>query len=52
MNKREFLKNAAILTSASVLPTSIWAYAKSDKLRTAHIGVGGMGMEEIGRAHV
>ncbi|OEK04581.1 Gfo/Idh/MocA family protein [Roseivirga misakiensis] len=47
MNKREFLKSAAILTSASVLPTSIWKYAKADKLRTAHIGVGGMGMEDL-----
>lgn len=47
MNKRDFLKNAALLTSASILPTSVWALAKDDKLRTAHIGVGGMGMEDL-----
>lgn len=47
MNKREFLKNTAIIASASVLPSSVWAYAKDDKLRTAHIGVGGMGMEDL-----
>ncbi|WP_323756005.1 Gfo/Idh/MocA family oxidoreductase [Roseivirga sp.] len=47
MNKRDFLKNAAILTSASMLPSSLWALGKADKLRTAHIGVGGMGMEDL-----
>lgn len=47
MNKREFLKSTAIIASASVLPSSIWAYAKDDKLRTAHIGIGGMGMEDL-----
>lgn len=47
MNKRDFLKNAALLTSASMLPTSVWSLAKNDKLRTAHIGVGGMGMEDL-----
>ena len=47
MNKRDFLKSAAIITSASMLPSSLWALAKNDKLRTAHIGVGGMGMEDL-----
>ncbi|NVK83379.1 MAG: Gfo/Idh/MocA family oxidoreductase, partial [Cytophagia bacterium] len=47
MNKRDFLKSAALLTTASVLPTSVWAMGKADKLRTAHIGVGGMGMEDL-----
>jgi len=47
MNKREFLKSTAILASASVLPKSLWKLAKNDKLRTAHIGVGGMGMEDL-----
>ena len=47
MNKREFLKSAAILTSASMLPHSILSFEKEDKLRTAHIGVGGMGMEDL-----
>lgn len=47
MNKREFLKSTAILTSASLLPNSLWKLAKVDELRTAHIGVGGMGMEDL-----
>ncbi|MGW8123176.1 Gfo/Idh/MocA family protein [Roseivirga echinicomitans] len=47
MNKRDFLKSAAILTSASMLPSPLWALSKNDKLRTAHIGVGGMGMEDL-----
>jgi predicted dehydrogenase len=47
MNKREFLKSTALLASASVLPSSIWKLAQNDKLRTAHIGVGGMGMEDL-----
>jgi predicted dehydrogenase len=47
MNKRDFIKNAAILTSVSMLPSSIWAFGKADKLRTAHIGVGGMGGEDL-----
>ena len=47
MNKRDFLKSAALLTTASVLPTSVWAIGQTDKLRTAHIGVGGMGLEDL-----
>ncbi len=47
MNKREFLKSTAILTSASLLPKSIFSLASNDELRTAHIGVGGMGMEDL-----
>lgn len=47
MDKRTFLKSTALLTSASLLPSSLWALDKADKLRTAHIGVGGMGMEDL-----
>jgi len=47
MNKREFLKSTAVLASASIMPASIWKLAQNDKLRTAHIGVGGMGMEDL-----
>lgn len=48
MKKREFLKAAAVLTSsAAILPSSLWALAKDGKLRTAHIGVGGMGGEDL-----
>ena len=48
MKKREFLKKAAVLTSsAALLPASTWAFSDDGKLRTAHIGVGGMGMEDL-----
>ncbi|MEQ6118939.1 Gfo/Idh/MocA family oxidoreductase [Reichenbachiella sp. MALMAid0571] len=48
MKKREFLKAAAVLTSsAAILPSSLWALAKDGKLRTAHIGVGGMGAADL-----
>lgn len=49
MKKREFLKKAALLASSvTFLPASSWAFRrKADKLRTAHIGVGGMGMEDL-----
>ena len=33
--------------SLSVLPTSIWALPKNKRLRTAHIGVGGMGAADL-----
>ncbi|MEO0341302.1 MAG: Gfo/Idh/MocA family oxidoreductase [Bacteroidota bacterium] len=49
MNKREFLKHAAVLSSTvAFLPSSVWAaQKKKDMIRTAHIGVGGMGMEDL-----
>lgn len=47
MNKRDFLKSAALLTSASILPSTVWGLAGRAKLRTAHIGVGGMGAEDL-----
>ncbi|MFY0654504.1 MAG: Gfo/Idh/MocA family oxidoreductase [Cyclobacteriaceae bacterium] len=48
MKKREFLKASALIaSSAAVLPSSLWALAKDGKLRTAHIGVGGMGAEDL-----
>lgn len=47
MNRRNFLKDTAVLTSASLLPTSVWSLAKNDRLRTAHIGVGNMGGEDL-----
>ncbi len=49
MNKRDFLKNAAAMSSLALLPSSIWAFSKQDKrLRTAHIGVANMGGEDLG----
>jgi len=42
MKRRDFLKNAGLFASITLLPSSVWAIAKNGKLRTAHIGVGGM----------
>jgi predicted dehydrogenase len=47
MKRRDFIKNTAALTSVSILPSSVWALAKDGRLRTAHIGVGGMGAEDL-----
>jgi predicted dehydrogenase len=41
------MKNTAALASAAILPSSVWALAKDDKIRTAHIGVGGMGAADL-----
>ena len=45
--RRDFLKNAAAFTSLTFLPSSAWGFLKPDRLRTAHIGVGGMGGEDL-----
>ena len=47
MKRRNFIKSTAAMASISVLPSSIWALSKDGKLRTAHIGVGVMGMEDL-----
>ena len=47
MKRRDFLKNASALAGITLLPSSVWALTKNGKLRTAHIGVGGMGMEDL-----
>ncbi|MDG2371054.1 MAG: Gfo/Idh/MocA family oxidoreductase [Flavobacteriaceae bacterium] len=47
MNKRTFLKSAATLASTAFIPSFGWALSKNKKLRTAHIGVGGMGGEDL-----
>lgn len=47
MKRRQFVKNTVALASASALPSSLWAMMKNDKLRTAHIGVGGMGAADL-----
>lgn len=46
-NRRDFIKSAAVLTSASLLPGSLWACSGAKRLRTAHIGVGGMGASDL-----
>lgn len=47
MKRRDFLKNTAALSSISLLPSAMLASAQEGSLKTAHIGVGGMGMEDL-----
>ncbi len=47
MKKREFLKSTAALATAAFLPASVWAMAKEKRLRTAHVGVSGMGGADL-----
>ena len=51
MNKRDFIKNAAALSTFVLLPSGLWSCKKEEKkltrLRTAHIGVGNMGAEDL-----
>ncbi len=52
MKKREFLKQMAVITAgATILPScgidKPATTKKLERLRTAHIGVGGMGMEDL-----
>ncbi len=47
MNKREFLKSAAAVSSFALLPSGLWAFSEDKRLRTAHIGVGNMGGEDL-----
>lgn len=47
MKKRDFLKTTGAFALASLLPSSIWALSKNGRLRTAHIGVSGMGGSDL-----
>ncbi|NNK10762.1 MAG: Gfo/Idh/MocA family oxidoreductase [Flavobacteriaceae bacterium] len=47
MKRREFLKNTAVASSVSLLPSAVWPASQDKMLRTAHIGVGGMGAEDL-----
>jgi len=47
MNKRDFLKNAAALSSLAIMPAESWAFSAEKRLRTAHIGLGGMGQADL-----
>lgn len=51
MNKREFIKKSAALSSFVLLPSGLWSCtemkAEATRLRTAHIGVGNMGAEDL-----
>ena len=44
MKRRSFLKQSTAFGAGTlILPSSVWASSKNTRLRTAHIGVGGMG---------
>jgi len=47
MKKREFLKTTGVLALGVFLPSPIWALSKEGRLRTAHIGVSGMGGSDL-----
>lgn len=48
IKRRAFIKNTGLaVSSISLLPLSELANTNKKKLRTAHIGVGGMGMEDL-----
>ena len=48
MKKRDFLKTSLAAASTAFIPKSVVAMSKTgDKLRTAHIGVGGMGGADL-----
>ena len=48
IRRREFLKAGAALAAFHALPGRVRAASPSGKLRTAHIGVGGMGGSDLG----
>ncbi|MDG1686424.1 MAG: Gfo/Idh/MocA family oxidoreductase [Flavobacteriaceae bacterium] len=49
MKKRDFLKTSAALASTTLMPSSLLASFSGSKtrLRTAHIGVGAMGAQDL-----
>ena len=46
-NRRNFLKKSAAFASLSFFPSSLISQLKNSRLRTAHIGVGGMGGADL-----
>ena len=48
MKKRNFLKTSLAAATTAFFPKTIMAMGKTkDRLRTAHIGVGGMGLNDL-----
>ena len=47
MKKRDFLKITGAITLGAFLPSPMWAMSNNKRLRTAHIGVGSMGMADL-----
>ncbi len=48
MHRRQFLRSTAALATLSTLPRTVRASSANGKLRTAHVGVGGMGGADLG----
>ena len=48
VSRRNFLQTSAALAAAAALPSSVRAASPNGKLRTAHVGVGGMGGADLG----
>ena len=47
MERRKFIKSSAALASIAILPSCAFKETPNGRLRTAHIGVGGMGLEDL-----
>ena len=47
MKRREFLRIGAVASAVTILPSGAFALSPNGKLRTAHIGVGGMGGADL-----
>lgn len=47
MKRRDLLKQSAAFASISFFPSSLWSMIKNGHIRTAHIGVGGMGGADL-----
>jgi predicted dehydrogenase len=47
LQRREFLKSSAAVAGFAILPSSVRAFSPNEKLRTAHVGVGGKGRSDL-----
>ncbi|MFT5327819.1 MAG: hypothetical protein ACI8P0_005724 [Planctomycetaceae bacterium] len=47
IQRRQFVKASAAIAAGSVLPLSVRAVEANARLRTAHVGVGGMGGSDL-----
>ncbi|HIE98317.1 MAG TPA: Gfo/Idh/MocA family oxidoreductase [Planctomycetes bacterium] len=47
IQRRQFVKASAALAACSVLPSPVKAFSPNARLRTAHVGVGGMGGADL-----
>ena len=47
IQRRQFVKTSALLLAGATLPSSLRAFSPTARLRTAHVGVGGMGGADL-----